>query len=357
MKKLLLAGAGRAHLYLLNELRQNRLPDVSVTLLTLSKYKYSREMFAGFAEGIYDLNDIRMDVGRLFELAGAEWIEGAAVSIDPEQKVVLTDQGKIIDYDVVSFDIGTLTEETNKPGVLEYAETLRPHQKLPDVMERILHSDRLVLAGRGAVCTEMALSLQARRHREGRTPVVWIGSAFDSTSRKAKHIAMKKIRASGIAFHEGVEVKEAQKEKIVTADNQPFLYDSLLWMQPPRPHQMFAASLPVDRDGYLLVEETLQVKQHPSIFGAGNCVSISGYGHIDHEGRYSMGQPQILWENIKGFLGDGEGALYRPSETLSLFSTGNQSAVALYKDKAFGGKWVWSYKNRLDRRFIKKASP
>lgn len=357
MNKLLLVGAGHAHLYVLKQLQRKKLPDVDVTLLSLSEYQYHSGMFSGYAEDLYPLNDIRVDVRNLAEKADVSWIKGAAVSIDPEQKMVLTDQGEMLDYDAVSFDIGSLTAGTDRPGVLEHAETIKPNHKFPDVIERFRGSNAPVIVGGGVAGTEMALSVQTWRNENGLGPIIMVsdGGLLDSETSKAEEKAEALARDKGVTFLLHDRAEAIIDNKITTTANRKIPFDQVLWLAGPRPHQMFSTSLPVDQEGYLLVEQTLQVKRFPSVFGAGDCVSVNGFPHMGKRGFHDVNQASVLWENLKGFFGKGEGRLYQPQSpsSLSILSTGNRRGLLIFKGKVFFGKWVWHFKHRIDRNFMK----
>lgn len=357
MKQLLLVGAGHAHLYILKQLQQTPLPDVKVTLLTFDDDQYYSGMFSGYAEGLYGLDDIRVNVKTLADQAEVSWMKGAAVSIDPERKTVLTDEGKQLSYDAVSFDIGSLTAGTDLPGVLEYGETIKPNAKFPAVIDNIRECERPVIVGGGAAGTELALSLQTWRNENGRGPLILVsdGGLLENEVRKAGKKAEELARRKGVVLHLHDGVEAVTEHQLVTSANRNIPYDGLLWLTGPRPQHLFASSLPVDEQGYLLVEETLQVKRYPSVFGAGDCVSVSGYEHIAKAGVYPVRQAPVLWENLRGFFGSGEGHLYRPQPSfLSILSTGNRYGLLLYKGNVFYGKWAWRLKNYIDRKFVKQ---
>lgn len=355
MTKLLLVGAGHAHLYVLKQLQTSSLPDVEVTLLSLSEYQYLSERFAGYAEGLYTLDEIRINVRLMAEQAGIAWIEGAVVSIDPERKAVLTEQGKMLKYDAISFDIGTLTYGTDRPGVLAHAEMITPNVRFPASIARLLEAVRPVIVGGDIRAAELALTLQTRRQQEGKEPLILIsdrGLPDDENARAAeKTEALARKKGMNLHLHDGAEA--VIDKKVVTASNRKISFDRLFWLNGQRPHQLFSASLPVDKNGYLLVEETLQVKTYPSIFGAGDCASVNGYTNVSRSGFQAVKQAPVLWENIKGFLGNGEGHLYRPNQALfRILSTGDRKALLLYKEKAFYGRWPWRIKYRLNRKLI-----
>lgn len=357
MKKLLLVGAGHAHLYILKQLQRSQLPDVDVTLLNPFEHQYISEMFSWYAEGLYELDDIRIDISRLVDGAGIPWVQEAAVSIDPDQKVVLTDEGKVLAYDAVSFDIGSLTAETGLTGVLEHAETIRPNARFPNAIDRMRQSKRAVIVGGGVAGAEMALSLQTWRNQNGKGSLTLTseGGLLEHEVPQAAGKVETLARQKGVSFHLHDGVEAVMPNQIVTASNRKISFDGLLWLTGPRAHHLFAGSvLPIDGEGYLSVEETLQVKRYPSVFGSGECVSINGYSHRVIAGIDKIKQAAILWGNLKGFFGEGDGHLYKPQPpSLSVLSTGGRRGLMLYKGKVFYGKWPWLFKRRMDRQLMR----
>lgn len=362
MKKLLLVGAGHAHLYLLKKLQKTPLPNIEITLLTPSKYQYYSGMFSGFAEGLYTIDEIRVNVNKLAEAANVDWKKRAVKSLDPEQKNVSTDDGDLVSYDLVSFDIGSLTSGTQIPGVMEYAKMVKPNYRISDIIQDVLLSPRLVVVGGGAAGVEMALSLNARRIKKDpmfSTILVSSNEILRQRGNKAMLQAERILEKNGVLIHKNDDVKSVMKNQLKTDSGEFIPFDTLLWLAGPKPQQIFVnGKLPTDEKGYLLVEDTLQVKQHPEIFAAGDCASLSSFPHTEKSGVQAVRQAPILWRNIKGHLTNGTLKKFRPpSSTLSILSTGNQMGLLLYKGIALYGKWPWKLKDWIDRRFVKKYSP
>lgn len=359
LKQLLLVGAGQAHLYVLKQLQKKRLTDVEITLLTPSQYQYYSGMFSGYAEGLYTEDDIRVDVEKLAGQSGVDWQKGAAMSVDPERKVILTEEGKLIDFDIVSFDIGSLTAGTDITGVLEHANVIKPNYRVPEVMGEACAAQRLVVAGGGATGVEMAQALHARRMKEDEsfsTVLISSGKLLEKKGQKAAQLTEALLKKKGIDVYKNDPVKKVMKDKLVTESDRIIPFDMLLWLTGPKSQKLFAnGGLPVDDDGYLLVEETLQVKRYPFIFAAGGCAALSPYPEMEKSGDVAVKQAAVLWENINGFLGNGTGTIYSPPHSkLSILSTGNKKGLLLYKGKAMYGKWPWKLKDLIDRHFIKK---
>lgn len=61
------------------------------------------------------------------------------------------------------------------------------------------------------------------------------------------------------------------------------------------------ALVPVDENGAMLVEDTLQNAEYPFLFGAGDCVSIAG----QHKNEIPTAkQDYVLWNNMKRYISD-----------------------------------------------------
>ncbi|KZE69029.1 hypothetical protein AWM68_01815 [Fictibacillus phosphorivorans] len=59
------------------------------------------------------------------------------------------------------------------------------------------------------------------------------------------------------------------------------------------------ALVPVDAQGLMMVEDTLQNTEFPFLFGAGHCVTIAG--QPNSAGDIEI-QAEVLWQNIKLYL-------------------------------------------------------
>mgnify|MGYP006308203655 CR=1 FL=1 len=77
-----------------------------VTLLDSSPFLYYSGMVPEFLGGVYDRDEVRINLRRLCDRAGVRFIESRAQQLDPERRVVTTADGDPLSYDVAAVDIG-----------------------------------------------------------------------------------------------------------------------------------------------------------------------------------------------------------------------------------------------------------
>ncbi|OZM57381.1 hypothetical protein CIB95_07930 [Lottiidibacillus patelloidae] len=359
MRKLLLIGGGHAHLHVVKQLQLHPYKDVEVTLISASKYQYYSGMFSGYTEGLYSKEDIRINLEELSTKANVKWFEGIITAIDAEQKMVLTASGEVIRFDVISFDIGSLTAGMETQGVTENAMRIKPNYHFVDVIDHVRKSEKIVVVGGGSAGIEISLSLTAwRRNHKIETPVTLISKTRllqqknDSVSEKIEEVVI----SNGIHLLKNEGVTSVSLNSYITSTGRKETYDHMIWLTGPKAPGIFKSSnLPIDKLGYLLVEDTLQVKKYPFIFGAGDCISLRDFPDIDKAGVYAVKQGKTLYRNLKAFLYATDGERYIPQKNyLSILSIGNKTGFLLYKNFALKGKATWVLKNKIDRDFINR---
>jgi NADH dehydrogenase FAD-containing subunit len=95
----------------------------------------------------------------------------------------------------------------------------------------------------------------------------------------------------------------------------------------------------------LLVENTLQNKEFPFIFGAGDCVTLRNYSLLPKNGVYAVRQGPILWENLKRTLNNQSLITFKSQKKfLSILSIGDKQGLLTYGRLSFHGYWAWNKK-------------
>lgn len=344
---------------MLKKLHEAPIQGVETILISPHQFQYDSRMFPEYIEGIYGEDEIRVDLKKMADKGKVKWIEDAVTAIDPEQKMVLTAQGDVISYDAISFNIGSLTANTDIPGVLEYTYRIKPNYHFVNMVSEVRDTGNVVIVGGNTDAIEMSLALKAWRMEHKITSSVTLLSSerllqneSSKTSRKVQSI----LESKGIHLLTEETVNQVTDKKVGTISGVEVPYDKVIWVNGIKAPGLFRASrLPTDDDGYLKVEETLQVREYPSIFAVGDCTSLSDHKNVAQKEGFDFYQGEVLYENIKGFFDSGIGVTYQPAKRrFSILSLSNKEGLAIYKSHSFKGHWAWRMKQKLNQRNMKR---
>ncbi|MFZ3589884.1 FAD-dependent oxidoreductase [Bacillus sp. DJP31] len=358
IKTVILIGAGHAHLYCLKMVEKANLNDIKFILISPSPYQYYSGMFSGYTEGIYSIDDIRIDVRQLSKHSSFEFVEDHVIKVSPVSKYVECSKGHNIQFDVISFDIGSIGEKPS--SFSKEIFPIKPTYMFSDSVNLLREKENPIIVGGGASGFELALAIKAFQltQRKLNATVTLVSSKQllsgynDKISKTTKEIAIRK----GVIIHENEPVIDVFDSKIITKSGLTLSYDGLLWLTGPKAPLLFKHSnLTVNETGYLVTNRFLQSVQYPYIFGAGDCVSLVEYPTLPKNGVNAIRQSPILWRNILSYLKEMLLVPFQPQKNyLSILSTGQKQGLLLYNNFYFHHKSAWLLKNRIDRRFIRK---
>jgi NADH dehydrogenase FAD-containing subunit len=120
------------------------------------------------------------------------------------------------------------------------------------------------------------------------------------------------------------------------------------------PHWIADSGLATDRGGFIAVNDALQSVSHPDVFAAGDIASLLNHA-VPKSGVYAVRHGPVLAGNLLATLTGRPLAVHVPQRrALALINTGGHHAVAAWGPLAFSGRWVWRWKDRIDRRFVAK---
>src|ERR1700709_1112375 len=87
-RRLLLAGAGHAHLEILRRLILEPLPEVELTVISPGPLPHYSGMVPGYLQGIYREEEIAVRVPDLVARAKGRFVRGPAAGVDPGARTV-----------------------------------------------------------------------------------------------------------------------------------------------------------------------------------------------------------------------------------------------------------------------------
>lgn len=347
MKRVLLVGAGHAHLVVLRSLKEKPLYGARLTLLSPSPMQLYSGMLPGVIAGHYRLKEAQIDVAALAERGYVQFVQGALAALDPERRLARLHDGAEIEYDVASLNAGSLVD-TAIPGAREHALPVKPFH---DFIDRLGSPRRIALAGAGAAGAELAMAL---RHAGAQ---VTLYSEKSSVSPALARRVVRALRRSGVDLRPGMPVTAIEPGPLVIAGTTRQEFDRVVLTTGAVPLPWLRESgLALDERGFALVHRTLQSVSHPEIFAAGDCASLRDAPH-PKSGVYSVRQGEVLAQNLRNLAEAKPLVAYQPQpRALALLTCGARYAIAEWGDWTAEGRWVWWWKDRIDRRWIRSFS-
>lgn len=362
---LVLVGGGHAHVQVLRRWVMQPPAGVRLTVVLDRPEAVYSGMVPGLVAGDYPHHELEIDVVPLARRAGARIILAAATAIDPVARRIAIEGRPAIPYELASLDVGSTIRGLDLPGVREHALATRP---IGDFVRRLDHalrttgrrdsgSIRVVVVGAGAAGLELAFTLRARLRALGRTPAIQVLSAgsFPGFAPRVARRILHEAARRGIAIRHHARVLAVGSESVqLAAGDVPA--DLVVWATGAAPLPLIAASpLPLDTGGFVRVRRTLQVIGHDDLFAAGDCAAVENALWVRKAGVYAVRAGPVLEANLRASLRAEPLRIFRPQrDFLSLLNLGERRAIAAKWGVAVSGKWIWRWKDRIDRRFMRR---
>jgi NADH dehydrogenase FAD-containing subunit len=362
-KHLVLVGGGHAHLMVLSKLKEYTGRGHRVTLISPSAYHYYSGMGPGMLSGFYHPREIRFHIKKMAEDRGASYFQDAVIRVDPARRGLQLQSGSWIEYDVVSFNVGSDIFQDNIVISGGSVLPVKPIKNLLKARELIMKSfqDRtadILVVGGGPAGLEISgnvWKLLSDNGIMGRITVVSGGRMLAHFPDRARTIAFKSLRRRSIDVLEDISIRRLERGKATLTDGTTLACDIVLLATGVKPPLLFLKSgLETSQDGALPVNAYLQSVSYPEIFGGGDCISFQDYT-LPKVGVHAVKESRILFNNLHATLNGGELMRYKPQRNyLLIFNLGDGRALLWRQSLVIEGKAAWWLKNYIDRKFIRK---
>ncbi len=378
MKQLVLLGGGHAHVHVLKSFAADPPADTKITLITPYLRQVYSGMLPGWIAGHYPLEDCLIQLQPLADAAGVTLIETTCQSIDFSSNEVVCTSGERIQFDWLSIDTGSVAKTIptirtlsttaadqnessplNNGGVI----SIRPIEQFITAMSELKQSivarhqagqsSTIAIIGAGAGGVEVALALQfaLAKHKINITLL----SADNTLPGPVAPRIERALSRAGITLRTGAVAQSVNAEGVVLAENQlipaDFVIAALGAAAATWPHE---SGVMCDGGGYILTNDCLQSVSHANVFAVGDCATMQNFSR-PKSGVYAVRAGPPLADNLRRILAGEDLTPYQPQLTsLYLISTGDKHAIGTWGRFSWEGRWVWRWKNYIDRAFIGK---
>ena len=362
MKRVVLVGAGHAHAQVLLDWLRAPVPGAELMVVTPAALAPYSGMVPGWLAGRYAFEDVCIDFRALAAAAGARFVEGELIALDAQRCELMLASGQVLGYDLLSLNIGaTLTPPSVGDGATVLS--LRPLGQLREAWEQRLAAFAaqpgdtpltVTAVGGGAAGFEALLAVLARLRasQPGRTLkgelVTRAASLLPGFAPGAVRAAGKALALAGVTVRSGTSWCETMAPES----------GLVLWATGAQPHAwqrdpQRRDGLAVSAQGFISVDETLRSISHPQVYAVGDCAEWST--PLPKSGVYAVRMGPVLARNLRAAVGEGSAAAYAPQRSfLALLSTGDGRAIGSYGRWSAQGRWLWRWKDHIDRGFVRR---
>ena len=369
MQHVVLAGAGHAHVIVLKRFGQTPVPGMRLTLVTRAAATLYSGMLPGVIAGHYTQAEAHIDIAALARFAGAQLIQGEVVGLDLERGAILCRSGQPLPYDLVSLDIGSQPNAPLAPGA--FSLPVKPIDSFLPRFDAMLAQTQaagskahIAVVGAGAAGVELMLAVARRLRAEmsfaGHDPSGLVFTLITATDdilpgfppafRKALRRA---LADAAIGLRVGTSATHAADGVLSLAGGASHPADHVLWTtEAAAAPWLRSTGLKLDAQGFVSVDACLNAVGHGNIFAAGDTAAF-GPRPLPKSGVYAVRAGPALARNIRAMITGAPLSPFRPQRNaLCLVSTADGRAVGTRNNLTVSGRWVWRYKDWIDRHFM-----
>jgi len=366
MAKLALVVAGHAHMTLMENIKGLVDQGHAVDVIGPGERHYYSGMGPGMLGGTYTPKDISFPVQRMCEEQGATFHVDSCTGINPEQQQVMLESGKVLSYDVASFNTGSSIIDDLVTPKARHVYPVKPIEKLQEGRERIFElaksqNIRIGVIGGGPAGVEVAGNALAAADeaKANATVRLYYGKNFmGNVPKKVREQTRRILEKKGIELVGGAYVSQVSTGTISLKNGKEYNEDLVFLATGVRPRPLFAPSgIPHGEDGGMLVNKYLQNTKYDNIFGGGDCITFAPRP-LDKVGVYAVRQNEILHHNVAARLNNEPLKEFIPGGSyLLIYNTGHRTGVLHKHGISLNGKRAFVIKDYIDSKFIKKFKP
>lgn len=342
------------------------LPGTELLFISATPTVLYSGMVPGLISGHYRPEEAEIDLVRLAGAAGATLILGKVDRIEPLAKRLHIAGRPPLSYDVASLNVGSRPAMPPSVAAFDRDFPVKPLETLVTRLESLkrelgrLKEATIAVVGSGAGGVELAFAIRRRFHDQPHVSVALVESAdrvLPGYGSRARRLVERALENQGIAVYREAKAERREGDSLILSGGKELVCAASIWVTQATAPELFSRSdgLKLDAKGFLRVRPTLQSESDPSLFGAGDCVTLDSHPNLPKAGVYSVREGPVLWENLGQYLRGEPLRPYRPQRRyLTLLNLSDGTAVACRGSIAARGGWAWRWKQSIDAKWMEK---
>ena len=359
---LVFLGGGHAQIAAIKSFAMKPVPGLRLTIVTANIRTPYSGMLPAYIEGVWDDDDLHIDLAHLAQYSGARLIVAPCTGIDADGHKLLFDDRPPLHFDILSINIGGQPDLGAIEGAADNVIPVKPIAKFQKAFDDFFAAglpNRLAVIGGGAAGCELALALNKRWRDHGVSPQMTLYSRstrlMPQMAPRASHLMFVALLDAGIKLQLGRAVDKIDAGMIRFGDNTSAAFDACFLVSAVRPPRWLSTtSLELDDSGFVAVHPTLQSKSHANIFAAGDIATISGTPR-PRAGVFAVRAGPVLAKNLRKYLhGHALKRWSAQKRYLAIISTADNGAIASWGQFGVKADGLLALKYWIDRRFMAK---
>ena len=360
-KDLILLGAGHANIEVIKYLGNLKLDGLRITLISKNYNTTYSGMVPGYIEGIYNWEDINIDLIQLSYQYNINIIISEVLKISAKKRKIFLKNRPPIKFDFLSINLGIRSNVNNIHGAKENALFLKPISEIKTTILSILKSksENITIIGGGAAGVEVSLALRDRFRKNNINKNIILISKYNTLMKNypfnVRNSLKSELIKNKIKILFDSKITKINKTSIVINDHKKLKCScAILATDALPPDVVNKSDLKISKDGFISVLNTLQSNTSTNIFASGDIADIEDY-KLAKAGVYAVRQSKILKRNLERIYKNKNLYKYKPQKSyLSIIGITNGKALANKYFFAFKGKFFWKLKRYIDKKFIEK---
>ena len=131
---MVLLGAGHSNIEVLKKFGTKPIDGLRLTLISNSYFSTYSGMIPGYLQGIYDWNEINIDLVKLCRVYGHRLIISNIIKIDTKNNLVFLENRPSINYDFLSINLGIKTDSSKIKGAEKNCLRLKPISSIKKIL-------------------------------------------------------------------------------------------------------------------------------------------------------------------------------------------------------------------------------